>query len=86
MALLFQMLNLSPTRIEAGLCKLMVRNARTRKAHRLILHWYIALANKAFIFAFHTFSVMSESCVSVASLPTQHQRPSAPNRRCACRT
>ena len=34
-----------------------------------------------------TFSVMSESCVSVASLPTQHQRQSAPvNRRSACKT
>lgn len=72
MAVVFQMLHLSPTRIDAGLCNFMVRFAVTRKPHRLILHWHIALVTKAFRFAFHTFSIMSESCVSVTSLPTQH--------------
>jgi hypothetical protein len=87
MALVFQMLIISPTHIEAGLCSLMVRFAVTRKARRLILHWHITLVSKAFGFAFHTSSEMSESCVSVASLPTQHQRPSAPvNGSCACKT
>ena len=42
MALAVKMLNLSPTRIEEGLCNLVVRFAGTRKAGRLILHCHIA--------------------------------------------
>jgi hypothetical protein len=87
MTLVFQMLHLSPTHFEAGLCNLMIRFVVIPKARLLILHWHITLVTKAFRFAFHTFSLMSESCVSVASLPTQHQRPSAlVNRRSVCET
>jgi hypothetical protein len=64
MALLFQVLNLSPTRIETGLCSFMVRFAVTRKARSLILHWQIALLTKAFRFAFHTITKSNSSAVS----------------------
>ena len=72
-------LNRRPTHIEAGLCSCP---EGTPFGSALA-----AVVTKAVRFSFHTFSVMSESCLSVLSLPEQRQRPSAPvNKRGACVT